>query len=317
MTNYKIELTADECKTIVEQFPIGLYHLDFRTQKFRNPNSVILKYTGYTKEEFENLSPSKLLTEESYQLFIERIQKIINKEEVPESVEFEIITKRGERYWVLLNSKWRYEDNVPIGAFCVVTNITEQKRIEKRLEDTLKRSQLYLDMAYNIFLALDINGNIILINKAGCNILGIDECFLIGQNWFDNYVPKDERSYLKKMFCDSMREGFGDDVISYENSIITTTGKQRLIRWRNTVIRDEEKKIVGSFSSGEDITEQKELEEKLLKIWNDGEKEVSNVLKSKTKQSEKAIFGLLGSSPISTVNRKINEAIFLIANGAK
>jgi|WetSurSiteA1Bulk_404760.scaffolds.fasta_scaffold01494_11 PAS domain S-box-containing protein len=297
--------SLDECEKLIEKFPIGVYYLDFKTLKFRDPNNVVLKYTGYSKEEFESIKPSILLTEESYERFLKRMQKVANKESVPENEEFEIVTKNGERYWVLLSSQWRYEGEYPIEAFCVVTNITPQKMLEKQLQEALKKSQLYLDIAYNIFLALDTNGNIVLINKAGCNALGIDECFLVGQNWFDNYVQENERDYLKKIFNDSIRNGFGEDVISYENKIITSNGMTRLIRWRNTLLKDDKGNITGSFSSGEDITEQKQLEEQLLKLWKEGEKEFKQLLKEPRKHLS------VGISP------PIARAVFLMASGAK
>ena len=48
-----------------------------------------------------------------------------------------------------------------------------------------------LDVADFIYLALDLNQKVVLINKKGCEILGYSEEEIIGKNWFDNFLPKD------------------------------------------------------------------------------------------------------------------------------
>ena len=44
--------------------------------------------------------------------------------------------------------------------------------------------------------------------------------------------------------------------------MLTRSGEERLIEWRNTVLRDERRRrSIGTFSSGTDITERRALEE--------------------------------------------------------
>ena len=40
-----------------------------------------------------------------------------------------------------------------------------------------------------------------------------------------------------------------------ENFVITRSGEERLIGWRNTLLRDENGSVIGTFSAGADITE--------------------------------------------------------------
>ena len=42
--------------------------------------------------------------------------------------------------------------------------------------------------------------------------------------------------------------------------MITRSGEERLIEWRNTVQRDDAGQVIGTFSSGADITERRALE---------------------------------------------------------
>jgi PAS domain S-box-containing protein len=271
-----------ECKEFIQNFPIGTYFLDFKKLKLQSPNDVILEYLGYTKEEFESFSPFDLLTPQSQKIFAERLEKISKNEEVSKFVEFEIKAKTGKTIWILLTTQWQYENKNPIGAFCIATNITQQKEIEFQLKEARDQAQLYLDMAFDIFVALNKEGKIILINRTGCNILGIQECFLIGQDWFDNYVPKEKREELKTIFQDILNEKYDDHEVRYTNPIITTTGETRLITWKNKVIRNTSNEITSVFCSGTDITEQAKLENELMELWKNGEKEIQEILKKRT-----------------------------------
>jgi len=49
----------------------------------------------------------------------------------------------------------------------------------------------------------------------------------------------------------------------YENPVLTKSGKERIAAWHNTLLKDEAGKIIGTLSSGEDITERKKAEEAL------------------------------------------------------
>jgi two-component system NtrC family sensor kinase len=57
----------------------------------------------------------------------------------------------------------------------------------------------------------------------------------------------------------------------YENPIMTKSGEERIIRWHNTLLKDTDGEIIGSLSSGEDVTQQKKMEGDLQKSRDDWE----------------------------------------------
>jgi PAS domain S-box-containing protein len=122
------------------------------------------------------------------------------------------------------------------------------------------RVQQYLDIAGVMFVALDAQGRITLANKKACAILGCDEDDLIGQPWFDRFVPERDRSRVKPAFGSPIA-GNIEPVEYYENPVLTSTGAERLIAWHNALLRNEAGDIVGTVSSGEDVTERKQAEE--------------------------------------------------------
>ncbi len=82
---------------------------------------------------------------------------------------------------------------------------------------------------------------------------------IIGKNWFDAFVPRRLRDELKRNFKNLLK-GNVKVMEYYENPVLTKSGKERLIAWHNTILKDEKGGVVASLSSGEDITERKRAE---------------------------------------------------------
>jgi PAS domain S-box-containing protein len=134
---------------------------------------------------------------------------------------------------------------------------------DKKKTESLSRAQTYLDLAGVMFVALDVDGKVTLINRKGCEVMGFRENEIVGKNWFDNFIP-DRMSAEIKVIFGRLMAGEIDPAESYENPVLTKSGSERLIAWHNTILRDDDGKIIGTLSSGEDITARKRAEDELL-----------------------------------------------------
>ncbi|MGD2085884.1 MAG: histidine kinase dimerization/phosphoacceptor domain -containing protein [Candidatus Aminicenantes bacterium] len=126
------------------------------------------------------------------------------------------------------------------------------------------KNQMYLDILEVILVALDRNGQITLINRKGCRILGYDQGVLIGKNWFETCLPPQIRHDVSEVHKQLM-EGKIEAPEYFENPVLTRSGEVRLIAWHNANLKNEHGDITGTLSSGQDITEQKQAEEELQK----------------------------------------------------
>ncbi len=136
--------------------------------------------------------------------------------------------------------------------YTVSRDITERKRAELALRNERDRAQRYLDTADVILLKLNLEGRIILINRYGCSLLGWTRDELLGRDWIGTCLPVRIREELEG----KRRLLLGGDLSIIEHPVITRSGEERLIEWRNRLMRDDEGHVIGSFSSGTDITEQ-------------------------------------------------------------
>jgi len=112
------------------------------------------------------------------------------------------------------------------------------------------------DMAGVILLGLDPTGRITLINAFGCELLGHADRELIGRDWFDTCLAPEDRAEVRSVFQRLMvGEGAGDELTQVEGAVVSRDGSRRAILWQNRILRDDAGAVVGTISSGEDITD--------------------------------------------------------------
>jgi two-component system, cell cycle sensor histidine kinase and response regulator CckA len=130
-------------------------------------------------------------------------------------------------------------------------------KAQQALRDERDRAQRYLDTADVILLALDTSGRVTQINRKGCDVLGWTEPELVGRDFLESCVPARLRGATATRFS----EVIAGDLSVVEATVLTKSGDERLIEWRNTLQCDSDGTLVGTFSSGADITERRGLEE--------------------------------------------------------
>ncbi len=140
--------------------------------------------------------------------------------------------------------------------------VAERLRTEQRLRNERDKAQQYLDVAGVIIVAIDADQQVTLINRKGCEVLDCREDDIIGKNWFDAFIPDGVRDEVRATFIELMA-GIIEEVEYLENPVLNENGQERLIAWHNTVLKDETGNIIGTLSSGNDITERKQAEERL------------------------------------------------------
>ncbi|BER91759.1 HD domain-containing phosphohydrolase [Atrimonas thermophila] len=141
-------------------------------------------------------------------------------------------------------------------------DITKYREMERTLRRERDRLREYLRIADIIFVVLNLQGEVVLINQKGAEILGYPQEEILGKNWFDFFIPERLRDKIRNVFQGVVAgeiEQFG----YYENPILDRYGRERLIAWRNTLLKNEQGQIEEVIAAGLDITEARKMEEKL------------------------------------------------------
>ena len=175
------------------------------------------------------------------------------------------------------------------GKFTIafIIDISDRRKSEELLQSEKELAQMYLDIAPVIFLVLEKNQTVRLINQNGCQILGYPENEIVNKNWFDLFVSTEDKQNSKNLFT-RMMEGKASSIDSFEYEIETASGHKRLIAWKNSIIRDERGNTLAILSAGEDITERK-LHEELIEKANIELKQYSEVILKLNSDLEKRV----------------------------
>ena len=141
----RLRESEDRYRELVDHAPAALYEIDFENQRFISVNDIMSQYTEYSAEEFLQLDPLSLLTEDSVPTVNRLLETVGPQNPTPAAVECRIRTRHGRILWVLINSRFTFDaEGRPLRATAVVNDLTALRSAEaekKRLEDKLAQIQ--------------------------------------------------------------------------------------------------------------------------------------------------------------------------------
>jgi PAS domain S-box-containing protein len=234
-----------------------------KDRRFLSVNEEIAKLCGYSKEELLSMKLPDIFKDASLPESSERIARMLKGERIS-PFEAQLSTKSGnsipaEISVTFLKNVYGFD----IVFQGIIRDITERKQAEAAMNKERDKVQQFLDIAGVMITVLDASGDIVLINKKGCNILEYtDAVELLGCNWFEMCLPERIRDEVLTVFK-KLIAGDVEPVEYFENPVVTRTGVERIIAFHNTVLRDSASQIIGILFSGEDITERKQTEKAL------------------------------------------------------
>ncbi|PWB50701.1 MAG: hypothetical protein C3F06_11575 [Candidatus Methanoperedenaceae archaeon] len=252
--------SREKYRQIVETANEGIWVID-QERMTTFVNSHILDMFGYTASEMIGRKLDEfVVAEEMADHHKEMLDRINGKKSIYER---HFLRKDGGSICCIVSAAPIFDDtNRFAGSFGMLTDITRRKRAEEEIKRERNKSMLYFETAGAMFVIINNEQKVELINRRGCEILGYPGNEIIGKNWFDNFVPERLRGDIKKVFS-KLISGELEPVEFYENEILNRKGEERLIAWHNKLIRDDKGRIIEIISSGEDITERKKAEEQV------------------------------------------------------
>lgn len=117
----------------------------------------------------------------------------------------------------------------------------------------------FFELADSILLGLGTDGRVIYVNQKGADVLGYPVAQIVGKDWFETFLPEELRDGPRRMFH-QVSAGAADAVESHENRVVCRDGSERIIAWRNAVMRNAAGHVLAGLSAGEDVTEQRQAE---------------------------------------------------------
>ncbi|MDB5581171.1 MAG: response regulator receiver modulated sensor-containing diguanylate [Bradyrhizobium sp.] len=150
-----------------------------------------------------------------------------------------------------------------IGYRGVGRDITQSKLAAQLLRESDRRFSVLLQNVQLASVMLDREARITYCNEYLLRLTGwtLDE--VIGRDWFETFMPP-ELGDMRPVFQALLKDL--PEAWHRENEIYTRTRQRRMISWSNSVLRSAAGEVTGVASIGEDITERKAAEDRVVHL---------------------------------------------------
>lgn len=180
----------------------------------------------------------------------------------PDNREYLARRKDGSTFPCLIYSRIKYKNNLPDGMQGVIVNITSRKREEELIRESEQKLRLMIQNSPIGVSTTDLDGIFLEVNQALCKIVGYPKEEMLGFH-YNKFSHPDDKEKNAQLFSDLVAGKIS--FFDLEKRYVRKDGKVVYARIRAQLIRNELGKPLFQTAIIEDITGQKETEEKLIK----------------------------------------------------
>ena len=137
-------------------------------------------------------------------------------------------------------------------------DITDKKKAEEAIRESRERLDTILKTTAQGFWLNDPDDNMMEVNQAMCEILGLAKEDVIGSNFF-NFLDEDNKEIVRQQNL-MRKKGIHS---MYEISLMRSDGQQVPCLMNASPLLDKDGNVVGSFGMTTNIAERKQMEEEL------------------------------------------------------
>ena len=238
-----LEIEKERLEKLFDRIPVLIVLFD-KNQNMISMNQHVYEVLGWTKEDLEHHSILELCYPDPE--YREKVmQEIYDLKE--EWKEFDVLSKSGEiRKQLWTNLSLSDETNVAIGY-----DITERKLLEDKIAAEREELQKIIDSMPVMINMHEQDPSKVNMNKYFESVIGYKNEEITQEEFVDLIIEEKDRDLVRKVISESDGKWYDFDLLSKEGKILKTI-------WTNIQISESR-----SLGIGVDITERKEMEEKL------------------------------------------------------
>jgi len=269
--NEKLRLEIEERKRADEALRES--EQKFRTVSEQSPNMIFInkrgkvvyankvceEIMGYKRDEYysPDFDFQCLIAPESLDKIQSAFKKHMDGKEV-EPFEYTLLNKEGKRIDAIITTKlMNYEGEGAILG--IVTDISEQKRVEQALRKSEESYRYLVENANDIIHKTDHTGHFTFFNPIAVKTTEYPPEDLLGRHYLDLVRP-DYRKDTEEFYTSQFKERIPSTY--YEFPIVTKSGKEIWLGQRAQLVQ-ENGRILGFHAVARDITERRRVEEAL------------------------------------------------------
>ena len=251
-------------RAIFENTAVGIVLIDL-SGRIVTLNPAFRVMLGYDPGELENTEFCRLAHSEDLTMIDYLSRELLTNQRDHYQVEERFIRKDTSTVWGFLTvSLVRNEFALPSFYIAMIEDITKRKQVEEALMAEKKRLAITLCSIGDGVIATDIQGIIVLINRAAENLTGWSQSEALGKPIGKIFFIINDRTSedCENPVSKILRTGGGDYA---ENVVLVNSdGTERLISYSGAPICNARGGHTGVVLVFRDITEKRKLEEELL-----------------------------------------------------
>ena len=255
--------SEERFRTLADLLPQIVFETDAEgTLTFTNRNA--LETMGYTADELRSgLTALEMIAPRDRARAADNVEARLRGVAVPQGNEYLALRKDGSRFPVLVYASPVIRGGEPVGLRGIMIDISERKQAEEEIRRLSQFREAAIDQATIWLNVLDIDGNVLIWNRAAEQISGYSASEAVGgKEIWQRIVPDPEEGRrLSRHYALLAR----DESVMEDRQVMirTRAGEERIVSWDARAISGESGEPIGVIALGRDITEQHELERQL------------------------------------------------------
>ncbi|MBM4446908.1 MAG: PAS domain S-box protein [Chloroflexi bacterium] len=252
--------SEERYRTILDEMQDAYFEVDL-AGNFTFVNDSQCRLLGYSNKEMLGMNYRGHIAKEDAQAVYQAFNQVYRTGKPIKNLIYKVIRKDGTTGIAETSASllWNAQGEV-IGFRGIGHDVTERVQMEEALRRSEERYRTILEEIEEGYYEVDLAGNFTFANDAACRQFGYSREELIGMN-YRVYVPKEDVKSVYKAWNKVYRTG--KSLKSYLFATIRKDGTQMFLENSVSPLRNKKGKIVGFRSVSRDVTERKQLAQKL------------------------------------------------------
>jgi PAS domain S-box-containing protein len=252
--------SQEKCRTILEEIQDAYFEVDL-AGNLTTVNDSLCRLLGYPREALLGTNFRDHVAQDNAEAVYQAFNQVYQTGKMLKNLTFKVTHEDGKTViaetsaYPLINAQGEI-----IGFRGIGQDVTERKRVEEALRHSEERHRTLLDAMDEDYYEVDLAGNIIFANNAICRRFGYSREELVGMN-YRFFVPKEDVEDIFKTWNEVYRTG--ESLYSYHFANLNTGKKQVFLENSISLLRDNEGNAIGFRSICHDVTQLKQLTQKL------------------------------------------------------
>ncbi|MHC1635024.1 MAG: PAS domain S-box protein [Candidatus Methanospirareceae archaeon] len=219
-------------------------------------NKAFEEVVGYSSEEVIGKSYRIIMDDENANRAFEKYNEALRGGRGISGLEFEIITKSGDKVIVEGNMSLVREGDRVVGFLSVFRDITERKRAEEELRKSEEKYRSLVESTDDSIYLVDKGGRYLFMNQKHLSRLGLSLDEVVGRKYSEFHSEEETKEFLEKI-KEVLRSGKS---VRYEHK---SRRDNRYYLRTLSPVKDEKGEIIAITVISKDITEIRQMKEEL------------------------------------------------------